>query len=107
MHRERGHWERICRYGRGGVCVHRERMCVNGRGGVYMGRGRMKGWCVHGVCMDIEGEGVYMEWVKCVVTGRGYVYMDGVECACMGRGRTCVYRRGGVCMHGEREDVCI
>ena len=24
-----------------------------------------------------------------------------------GRGRLCVYKRGGVCVHGEREDVCI
>ena len=35
------------------------------------------------------------------------VYMEGVECACMGRGRVCAYGKGGVCMHGEREDVCI
>ena len=29
--------------------------------------------------------------------------MEGVECVCMGRG--CVYGRGGVCVHGEREGV--
>ena len=49
------------------------------------------------------------------------VYMEAVECACMGTGRVCiwkgwsvhawgeggcVYGRGGVCVHGEREGVC-
>ena len=35
------------------------------------------------------------------------MYTEGVECVCMRRGRMCVYRRGGVCVHGEREDVRI
>ena len=33
--------------------------------------------------------------------------MEGVECVCVGRGRMCVYGRGGVCVHREREDMCI
>ena len=56
--------------------------------------------CVHG-----EREGVYMEWVKRVVTGRGYVYMDGVECVHGERERA--YGRGLLCVHRERENVCI
>ena len=58
--------------------------------------------CVYerdGVCMDGEGEGVYMEWVKRVVTGRGYVYTEWVECACTGRG--CVLTEGVKCAWGE------
>ena len=35
------------------------------------------------------------------------MYMEGVECACTGRGCLYNYGRGGVCMHGEREVVCI
>ena len=35
------------------------------------------------------------------------VKAEAVECACMGRGRVCIYGRGGVCMHEEREGVYI
>ena len=67
----------------------------------------------------VEREGVYMEWVKCVCMGRGWVCAYGrVECAYMGRGRVCiwkglsvhawtrrgmmhVYGRGGVCVHAN------
>ena len=59
------------------VCTGRGRICVYGRVYcVFMGRGRMCVYKRDGVCMDGEGEGVYMEWVKRVVTGRGYVYME-------------------------------
>ena len=68
-------------------------MCAYGRSRV----------CVHG-----EMEGVYMEGVECACMGRVRACAYGrVDCECMGRGRVCAYGRGGVCVLGEREDVCI
>ena len=67
--------------------MRRERMCVYGRGGV----------CVHG-----EREGVYMEGVECVCTGRGRMCVYGRCGVCVHRVKMCVYGRGGVCVHGER-----
>ena len=66
--------------------------------------------CVYerdGVCMDGEGEGVYMEWVKRVALGEGEggcVYTEGMECAWKVRGM-CVYGMGEACDDWERISV--
>ena len=43
-----------------------------------------------------------MKRVACAYIGRGCVYTEGMECTCMGRG--CVYARGGVYVHGEKDE---
>ena len=63
------HGERMCVYGRGGVCVHGEREDV------YI----WKGWSVRA-----RGEGY--THILCACTGR-CVFMEGGECVCPGRGR--------------------
>ena len=58
--------------------------------------------------MHGERESVYMEGVQCA-------YMGERECVCIWKGLSvhawgeggCRYGRGGVCVHREREGVCI
>ena len=92
-------------WGEGG-CVYEGVQCA------CMGRRRecvciWKGWSVHGEREDVciwkygkAGQGLGTGYVHGEREG---VYMEGVECAWGEVG--CVYGRGGVCMHGERESV--
>ena len=76
-------------YGKGGVCMHGEREGVYMKGVQFACMGETECVCIwKGLSVHAWGEG-------------GCVH------GCIRRGWVYVYERGGVCVHGEKEGVCI